>query len=91
MLTSRFLTGFLINLFLKHYFNAFRLQNIQRKLDRSSYDKEEFKKLDLTQHRLIHDGTLTIKKNPGVQLHGLLFENMIVLLTKQVGRDSTKK
>ncbi|KAH8321923.1 hypothetical protein KR067_009816, partial [Drosophila pandora] len=63
--------------------DAHKLQNIQRKLDRSSYDKEEFKKLDLTQHRLIHDGTLTIKKNPGVQLHGLLFENMIVLLTKQ--------
>ncbi|XP_017108206.2 uncharacterized protein RhoGEF2 isoform X2 [Drosophila bipectinata] len=63
--------------------DAHKLQNIQRKLDRSSYDKEEFKKLDLTQHRLIHDGTLTIKKNPGVQLHGLLFDNMIVLLTKQ--------
>ncbi|XP_017078480.1 uncharacterized protein LOC108112747 isoform X2 [Drosophila eugracilis] len=63
--------------------DAHKLQNIQRKLDRSSYDKEEFKKLDLTQHHLIHDGNLTIKKNPGVQLHGLLFENMIVLLTKQ--------
>ncbi|KAH8284540.1 hypothetical protein KR018_004011, partial [Drosophila ironensis] len=63
--------------------DAHKLQNIQRKLDRSSYDKEEFKKLDLTQHRLIHDGNLTIKKNPGAQLHGLLFENMIVLLTKQ--------
>lgn len=62
----------------------FRLQNIQRKLDKSSYDKEEFKKLDLTQHRLIHDGNLTMKKNPSIQLHGLLFENMIVLLTKQV-------
>ncbi|XP_044249279.2 uncharacterized protein RhoGEF2 isoform X1 [Drosophila takahashii] len=63
--------------------DAHKLQNIQRKLDRSSYDKEEFKKLDLTQHHLIHDGNLTIKKNPSVQLHGLLFENMIVLLTKQ--------
>ncbi|KAH8401495.1 hypothetical protein KR009_005857, partial [Drosophila setifemur] len=63
--------------------DAHKLQNIQRKLDKSSYDKEEFKKLDLTQHRLIHDGNLTIKKNPSVQLHGLLFDNMIVLLTKQ--------
>lgn len=63
---------------------TYRLQNIQRKLDKSSYDKEEFKKLDLTQHRLIHDGNLTMKKNPSIQLHGLLFENMIVLLTKQV-------
>lgn len=84
MLTSRFLIDCWKKWFLKYYLNAFRLQNIQRKLDRSSYDKEEFKKLDLTQHRLIHDGNLTIKKNPGVQLHGLLFDNMIVLLTKQV-------
>lgn len=40
--------------------------------------------LDLTQYRLIHDGSLTMKKNPSIQLHGLLFEDMIVLLTKQV-------
>ncbi|XP_034102537.1 uncharacterized protein LOC117566983 isoform X2 [Drosophila albomicans] len=63
--------------------DAHKLQNIQRKLDKSSYDKEEFKKLDLTQHRLVHDGNLTMKKNPSILLHGLLFENMIVLLTKQ--------
>ncbi|XP_026841806.1 uncharacterized protein LOC6590830 isoform X2 [Drosophila persimilis] len=70
--------------------DAHKLQNIQRKLDRSSYDKEEFKKLDLTQHRLIHDGNLTMKKNPSTQLHGLLFENMIVLLTKQDDKYSLK-
>ncbi|XP_068146998.1 uncharacterized protein RhoGEF2 isoform X2 [Drosophila tropicalis] len=64
--------------------DAHKLQNIQRKLDRSSYDKDkDERKLDLTQHRLIHDGNLTMKKNPSIQLHGLLFENMIVLLTKQ--------
>ncbi|XP_032597038.1 uncharacterized protein LOC6568911 isoform X3 [Drosophila grimshawi] len=63
--------------------DAHKLQNIQRKLDKSSYDKDEFKKLDLTQHHLVHDGNLTMKKNPSIQLHGLLFENMIVLLTKQ--------
>lgn len=39
--------------------------------------------LDLTQHKLLHDGLLTSKKNPGVQLHGLLFENIMVLLQKQ--------
>ncbi|XP_023037752.1 uncharacterized protein LOC6640155 isoform X4 [Drosophila willistoni] len=64
--------------------DAHKLQNIQRKLDRSSYDKDkDERKLDLTQHRLIHDGNLTMKKNPSILLHGLLFENMIVLLTKQ--------
>lgn len=55
-------------------------------MDKSSYDKDapnEFKNIDLTQYKLIHDGPLTIKKNPSIQLHGLLFENMIVLLQKQ--------
>lgn len=67
--------------------DANKLQTIQRKLDRSSYDKEmnEYKNLDLTQLRLLHDGMLVSKKNPGVQLHGLLFENIMVLLQKLVG------
>ncbi|XP_055854909.1 uncharacterized protein LOC129918418 isoform X2 [Episyrphus balteatus] len=63
--------------------DAHKLQTIQRKLDRSTFDKEEFRNLDLTQLKLIHDGGLTMKKNPGTQLHGLLFENMLLLLTKQ--------
>lgn len=40
--------------------------------------------VDLTQHKLLHDGPLIMKKNPSVQLHGLLFEDMMVLLQKQV-------
>lgn len=63
-----------------------KLQMIQKKLDRSSFDKEapsEFKTLDLTQHRLIHDGLLTMKKNPNIQLYGLLFDSMMVLLQKE--------
>ncbi|XP_036230868.2 uncharacterized protein RhoGEF2 isoform X3 [Bactrocera oleae] len=67
-----------------------KLQNIQRKLDKSTFDKDEFKNLDLTQYRLIHDGSLTMKKNPSIQLHGLLFEDMIVLLTKQDDKYSLK-
>ncbi|KAL9914982.1 rho guanine nucleotide exchange factor 2 isoform 2-T9 [Glossina fuscipes fuscipes] len=70
--------------------DAHKLQNIQRKLDKSTFDKDEFKNLDLTQYRLIHDGSLTMKKNPSIQLHGLLFENMIVLLTKQDDKYSLK-
>lgn len=42
--------------------------------------------LDLTHHKLIYDGPLIMKKNPNVQLHGLLFETMMVLLIKQVRR-----
>lgn len=62
-----------------------KLQMIQKKLDRSSFDKEapEFKNLDLTEHRLIHDGLLTMKKYPNIQLYGLLFDSMMVLLQKE--------
>ncbi|XP_070505008.1 rho guanine nucleotide exchange factor 12-like isoform X1 [Chironomus tepperi] len=64
---------------------AEELRSIQKKLDKSSYEKEapnEFKNLDLTNYKLIHDGFLTIKKGT-IQLRVLLFENMIVLLQKQ--------
>ncbi|XP_053684718.1 rho guanine nucleotide exchange factor 11 isoform X2 [Sabethes cyaneus] len=63
-----------------------KLLTIQRKLDKSGLDKDassEFKNIDLTIRKLIHDGPLTMKKNSGVQLHGLLFEDMMVLLQKQ--------
>lgn len=63
----------------------FRLRSIQRKLDKASYEKEapnEFKNIDLTNYKLIHDGLLTIKKG-AIQLRVLLFDNMIVLLQKQ--------
>lgn len=42
--------------------------------------------LDLTQHQLIHDGLLIMKKSPTTQLHGLLFEDIMVLLQKQDDR-----
>lgn len=70
-----------------------KLQAIQKKLDKSSYEKDsnnEFKNLDLTQHKLIYDGPLIMKKNPGIQLHGLLFESMMVLLIKQVQKIKQK-
>ncbi|XP_058065782.1 uncharacterized protein LOC131215411 [Anopheles bellator] len=63
-----------------------KLLTIQRKLDKSGLDKDassEFRNIDLTVRKLVHDGTLTMKKNPGVQLHGLLFEDIMVLLQKQ--------
>ncbi|XP_062561039.1 uncharacterized protein LOC134225187 isoform X2 [Armigeres subalbatus] len=63
-----------------------KLITIQRKLDKSGLDKDapsEFKNIDLTVRKLIYDGPLTMKKNPGVQLHGLLFEDVMVLLQKQ--------
>ncbi|XP_055384801.1 uncharacterized protein LOC129614289 [Condylostylus longicornis] len=65
--------------------DTYKLETIQRKLDKSSFDKEtgnEFKNLDLTKLKLVHDGQLAMKKNPGVPLYGLLFENIMVLLQK---------
>ncbi|XP_039440602.1 rho guanine nucleotide exchange factor 11 isoform X3 [Culex pipiens pallens] len=66
--------------------DSHKLITIQRKLDKSGLDKDassEFRNIDLTVRKLIHDGPLTMKKNPGVQLHGLLFEDLMVLLQKQ--------
>uniref|UniRef100_A0A336KLF3 CSON010845 protein n=1 Tax=Culicoides sonorensis TaxID=179676 RepID=A0A336KLF3_CULSO len=63
-----------------------KLQMIQKRLDRSAYDKDapaDFKNIDLTKHKLIHDGPLSMKKNPNIQLYGLLFEELMVLLQKQ--------
>ncbi|XP_037025462.1 rho guanine nucleotide exchange factor 11 isoform X3 [Bradysia coprophila] len=75
-----------VNQAVRHAEDAHKLQTIQKKLDKANYEKEassEFKNVDLTQHKLLHDGPLIMKKNPSVQLHGLLFENMMVLLQKQ--------
>ncbi|XP_055694236.1 uncharacterized protein LOC129796382 isoform X3 [Lutzomyia longipalpis] len=73
--------------------DAHKLQTIQKKLDKAAHDKEissEIKllmqNLDLTQHKLIHDGLLIMKKSPTTQLHGLLFEDIMVLLQKQDDR-----
>lgn len=68
-------------------FLSCRLMSIQRKLDRSMFDREtgnsEFKNIDLTAHRLVHSGLLILKKNPTIQFQGLLFEDLMVLLQKQ--------
>ncbi|GAB0090163.1 hypothetical protein DMENIID0001_048550 [Sergentomyia squamirostris] len=73
--------------------DAHKLQTIQKKLDKVGYDKEMtgdtktlMQNLDLTQHKLIHDGLLIMKKSPTIQLHGLLFEDIMVLLQKQDDR-----
>lgn len=61
------------------------MRSIQRKLDKTSYEKDapnEYRNIDLTNYKLVHDGLLTIKKG-AIQLRVLLFDNMIVLLQKQ--------
>ncbi|XP_059622198.1 uncharacterized protein LOC132265518 [Phlebotomus argentipes] len=73
--------------------DAHKLQTIQKKLDKATVDKDigsEIKylmqNLDLTHHKLVHDGLLIMKKSPTTQLHGLLFEDIMVLLQKQDDR-----
>ncbi|XP_014236833.1 rho guanine nucleotide exchange factor 11 isoform X1 [Trichogramma pretiosum] len=67
-----------------------RLAEIQRMIDRSAFDKvehpcvQEFKNLDITKRRLIHEGVLlwrTVTKKP-VELHVVLMDDTILLLHK---------
>ncbi|CAB0037400.1 unnamed protein product [Trichogramma brassicae] len=67
-----------------------RLAEIQRMIDRSAFDKvehpcvQEFKNLDITKRRLIHEGVLlwrTVAKKP-VELHVVLMDDTILLLHK---------
>ncbi|XP_075211643.1 rho guanine nucleotide exchange factor 2 isoform X3 [Lycorma delicatula] len=69
-----------------------RLAEIQRRLDKTPFDKadnplaNEFKNLDLTKHRLIHEGALVwrIANRPKpIDIHVLLLEDVIILLQKQ--------
>nr|CAD7429056.1 unnamed protein product [Timema monikensis] len=69
-----------------------RLSDIMRRLDRSGFEKVdhpmagEFKNLDLTKHRLIHEGPLNWRignRQKLIDLHVLLLEDVIILLQKQ--------
>jgi len=72
-----------------------RLIDIQRRLDRSGFEKvehpmaNEFKNLDLTKHRLVHEGALnwrTGNRSKQIDLHVLLLEELIILLSRQDDR-----
>ncbi|KAL1124679.1 hypothetical protein AAG570_001303 [Ranatra chinensis] len=81
-----------VNKAVKEAQDEHRLAEIQRRLDRSQFDKvdhpmaTEFRNIDLTKHRLIHEGCLNwrIANRPKlIDLHVLLLEDVIVLLQKQ--------
>ncbi|CAB4064753.1 ARHGEF12 [Lepeophtheirus salmonis] len=75
--------------------NLQRLAEIQKNLDTSGLEKNpessipaEYKNCDLTKHRLIYDGPLTLKlgdtrRFKTVDLHVVLLEDCIMLLQKQ--------
>lgn len=70
--------------------NLRRLDDLQKRLDTTPFDKEntaiaqDYRNMDLRKYRLIHDGSLTWRFNKGkmVELHVVLLENLLVLLTK---------
>ncbi|XP_073986570.1 rho guanine nucleotide exchange factor 2 isoform X3 [Rhodnius prolixus] len=69
-----------------------RLAEIQRRLDKSPFDKVdhpiavEFKNLDLTKHKLVHEGSLNWRianRQKALDIHVLLLDDAIILLQKQ--------
>ncbi|XP_066518963.1 rho guanine nucleotide exchange factor 12 isoform X2 [Hoplias malabaricus] len=80
-----------VNQAVKESENAQRLEDYQRRLDLSSLKQSEnsliseFKNLDLTKRKLVHEGPLTWKlnKDKTVELCTLLLEDILVLLQKQ--------
>ncbi|KAF6215352.1 hypothetical protein GE061_010104 [Apolygus lucorum] len=83
-----------VNMAVKEADDEHRLAEIQRKLDKSQFDKtehhiaQEFKNLDLTKHKLIHEGPLFWRTNltnrhKTTELHVLLLDDAIILLQKQ--------
>ncbi|NXU52088.1 ARHGB factor, partial [Turnix velox] len=80
-----------VNEAVKRAENQHRLEGYQKRLDATSLERTnnplaaEFKSLDLTSRRMIHEGPLTwrISKDKTVDLHVLLLEDLLVLLQKQ--------
>lgn len=67
-----------------------KLVGIQKRIDRSAFDKsdgcQEFRNLDITKHKLIHEGPLNWRigsRQKFVDLHVLLMEEIIILLQRQ--------
>ncbi|XP_071971135.1 rho guanine nucleotide exchange factor 11 isoform X5 [Engystomops pustulosus] len=80
-----------VNESVKQRENEYRLAEYQKRLDTTSLERSnnplaaEFKNLDLTTRRMIHEGSLTwrITKDKTIDLHVLLLEDLLVLLQKQ--------
>uniref|UniRef100_A0A1I8EMN9 RhoGEF domain-containing protein n=1 Tax=Wuchereria bancrofti TaxID=6293 RepID=A0A1I8EMN9_WUCBA len=68
--------------------NLRRLEELQKRLVTTSYDREnfgnDFHSFNLTHYKLIHDGPLTWRcsRNKMIELHVVLLENVLILLTK---------
>uniref|UniRef100_A0A671N677 Rho guanine nucleotide exchange factor 12-like n=1 Tax=Sinocyclocheilus anshuiensis TaxID=1608454 RepID=A0A671N677_9TELE len=80
-----------VNQSVKESENKQRLEDYQRRLDLSSLKQSEnpmiseFKNLDLTKRKMVHEGPLSwkINKDKTIELYTLLLEDILVLLQKQ--------
>ena len=80
-----------VNQAVKEYENHYKLEHLQRKIEKKSdgvsnqEDSRQIKELDLTKHKLVHDGVLTwnINQRKAVDVHVVLLEDVLVLLQKQ--------
>ncbi|XP_067675120.1 rho guanine nucleotide exchange factor 11-like isoform X5 [Haliotis asinina] len=81
-----------VNQAVKDCENYHRLRIIQKKIDKRPIENmsghqsyEEMKNLDVTQHKLVYDGVLSMKlrSHRMMDVHVVLLENIMVLLQKQ--------
>ncbi|KAG9348265.1 hypothetical protein JZ751_002000 [Albula glossodonta] len=80
-----------VNQAVKESENKQRLEDYQRRLDLSSLKQSEnpiiaeFKNLDLTKKKMVHEGPLSwkVNKDKTIELYTLLLEDILVLLQKQ--------
>ncbi|XP_051521206.1 rho guanine nucleotide exchange factor 12-like isoform X2 [Myxocyprinus asiaticus] len=80
-----------VNQSVKESENKQRLEDYQRRLDLSSLKQSEnpmiseFKNLDLTKRKMVHEGPLSwkVNKDKTIELYTLLLEDILVLLQKQ--------
>ncbi|XP_022346875.1 rho guanine nucleotide exchange factor 11 isoform X5 [Enhydra lutris kenyoni] len=80
-----------VNEAVKQTENRLRLEGYQKRLDTTSLERAsnplaaEFKSLDLTARRMVHEGPLSwrISKDKTLDLHALLLEDLLVLPQRQ--------
>ncbi|XP_036392087.1 rho guanine nucleotide exchange factor 12-like isoform X2 [Megalops cyprinoides] len=83
-----------VNQAVKESENKQRLEDYQRRLDLSSLKQSEnpmiseFKNLDLTKRKMVHEGPLSwkVNKDKTIELYTLLLEDILVLMQKQDDR-----
>ncbi|XP_013792481.2 rho guanine nucleotide exchange factor 11-like [Limulus polyphemus] len=79
-----------VNQAVKEAENYHKLCELQHKMDQTAFEKvdsfmtQNYKYLDLTKHKLVHEGLLTWRLSKrSLDIHVVLFEDILVLLQRQ--------